>query len=154
GLAKLASPERDPDREGQADLGLTQTGALMGTAGYMSPEQVRGEKTDGRSDLFSLGAVLYEMISGRKPFSAPTLPEAMTATLNDDPPPLPNHPALERIVLHCLEKRPEDRYQSARDLAFALEGVTETPAATAPGARRRRLAWLALPALLGALVLG
>ena len=96
---------------------------VVGTAGYMSPEQVRGEAVDARSDIFSFGAVLYEMLTGRPAFTRGTAAETMAAILKEDPPePLPPNvpPALERIVSRCLEKTREARFQSARDLAFAL----------------------------------
>ena len=91
----------------------------------MSPEQIRGEPTDHRADIFSFGAVLYEMLSGRRAFKGDTSVETMHAILREEPPPpsegsRPIPPALERIVTHCLEKAPGDRFQSARDLAFAV----------------------------------
>ena len=102
----------------------------MGTAAYMSPEQVRGQATDARSDIFSLGSVLYEMLTGKPPFLRATVADTMAAILKDEPlaiatmgRPLP--PSLDRIITHCLEKDPEDRFQSARDLAFALGGVDD-----------------------------
>ncbi|MGA9566484.1 MAG: serine/threonine-protein kinase [Candidatus Korobacteraceae bacterium] len=107
----------------------TGVGTVVGTAGYMSPEQVRGATVDCRTDIFSFGTVLYEMLTGVKAFKRDTTAETMTAILHDDPPenppdgrPLP--PALDRIVHHCLEKAPEQRFQSARDLAFDLESIT------------------------------
>ena len=101
----------------------------MGTAGYMSPEQVRGEKADQRSDIFSFGAVLYETLSGQRAFEGRTSADRASAILKEDPPDLltsgRNIPAaLDRIVRHCLEKNPEQRFQSARDLAFHLESST------------------------------
>jgi serine/threonine protein kinase len=94
----------------------------------MSPEQVRRSPVDHRSDIFSFGSVLYEMLAGKRAFLGGTEAETMTAILNQDPPPLTEANgkvpvALERIVRHCLEKRPEDRFQSARDLVFDLESV-------------------------------
>lgn len=105
---------------------LSQTGALIGTVGYMSPEQLRGEPADPRSDIFSFGVVLFEMLTGRRPFPGPSGAEAMSAILRDPAPGLgelrgPAAPGLERVVLRCLEKRPQDRFQSMKDLAFALE---------------------------------
>ena len=95
----------------------------------MSPEQVRGAAVDCRTDIFSFGAVLYEMLTGVRAFSRDTTAETMTAILHDDPPENPPDgralpPALDRIVHHCLEKAPEQRFQSARDLAFDLESIT------------------------------
>ncbi len=107
----------------------TEPGTLLGTVGYMSPEQVRGRSTDARSDIFSFGCVLYEMLTGRRAFQKETAAETMTAILKEDPPPLGetnNHvaPALERILGRCLEKDPVERFRSASDLAFALEAVS------------------------------
>jgi eukaryotic-like serine/threonine-protein kinase len=137
GLAKLIAPE-----PGDATVtGLdnqTEAGVVMGTAGYMSPEQVRGEKADQRSDIFSFGAVLYEMLSGQRAFGGQSSADRASAILKEDPPDLltsgRNVPAaLDRIVRHCLEKHPEQRFQSARDLAFHLESsaVSESGAASA-----------------------
>ena len=100
---------------------------VLGTAGYMSPEQVRGNPADQRSDIFSFGAVLYEMLSGTRPFRGETTAELMSAILRDDPPELARRdtpPALVGVVRRCLEKRPEERFQSARDVAFALEAMS------------------------------
>jgi eukaryotic-like serine/threonine-protein kinase len=107
----------------------TEAGTVMGTASYMSPEQVRGEDVDCRTDIFSFGAVLYEMLSGKRAFKRDTTAETMTAILKEDPPELIDSerqipPALDRIVRHCLEKVPEQRFQSARDLAFDIESIT------------------------------
>ena len=107
----------------------------MGTAGYMSPEQVRAGAVDHRSDIFSFGAVLYEMLSGRRAFHGDSAIETLNAILKEEPPELSSNnpniaPALERVVWHCLEKSPERRFQSASDVAFALEslsGVTSHP---------------------------
>jgi eukaryotic-like serine/threonine-protein kinase len=149
GLAKLRGT-LDPDGGGSAADTLTQTGSgvVVGTVGYMSPEQVRGLAADPRSDIFSLGAVLYEMLSRRRLFQRETAAETMTAVLKDDPPPLsetdPLLPAsVDRVVRRCLEKDPGERFQSARDVAFALEalsGSSGTSAAmeAAPTAHRRR----------------
>ena len=106
----------------------TQTGALLGTVGYMSPEQVRGDPADSRSDIFSFGCVLFEMLGGRRAFQRETAVETLNSILKEDPPPLVSSsgampPTLERIVRRCLEKRPEDRYASAQDLHFALRAV-------------------------------
>ncbi len=107
----------------------TAPGTVMGTMGYMSPEQVRGRETDHRTDIFAFGAVLYEMLSGRRAFRGESAADTMMAILKEEPPDLSetNHavPApLERLVRHCLEKNPEDRFQSARDLAYDLEAVS------------------------------
>jgi hypothetical protein len=109
----------------------------MGTIGYMSPEQVRGQALDTRTDIFSFGAVLYEMLSGRAAFKKDTAADTMTAVLREDPPELQTAdrtlpPALERIVKRCLEKAPSERFQSARDLAFALENATSVTTGPLP----------------------
>ena len=101
----------------------------MGTVGYMSPEQVRGEEVDHRSDIFSFGVILYEMLTGRRTFTGDSAIEVMNAILKDEPEELPEtdmkiSPALERIVRRCLEKRPERRFQSASDLGFAIETLS------------------------------
>jgi Tol biopolymer transport system component/serine/threonine protein kinase len=125
----------------------TGPGTVLGTAGYMSPEQVRGLEADHRSDLFSFGCVLYEMLSGRRAFRRDSSVETMSAILKEEPPPISEPsaqiaPELERIVTHCLEKRPEDRFQSARDLAFDLAhagGASDRsgPKAVPPSRRKR-----------------
>jgi non-specific serine/threonine protein kinase len=107
----------------------TDPGAVMGTAGYMSPEQVRGEQADARSDIFALGSVLYETATGRRAFARDTAAETMTAILREEPeePAAADTavaPELQRIITRCLEKNPEERFQSARDLAFALHSVS------------------------------
>ena len=132
GLAKTVE-KADGHNAGMAtmtsDIPVTGVGNVVGTAGYMSPEQVRGAKVDCRTDIFSFGAVFYEMLSGVRAFNHDTTAETMTAILHDDPPETPPDgraipPALDRIVRHCLEKAPEQRFQSAKDLAFDLESVT------------------------------
>jgi Tol biopolymer transport system component len=133
GLAKLKTPMSGSAVETAPPLN-TVTGVVMGTVGYMPPEQVRGQDTDGRSDIFALGVILYEMLSGRRPFSGTSNIEVMNAILKEDPPDLLETnarvtPSFARIIHRCLEKRPEQRFQSASDLAFA---VAELPAAGAP----------------------
>jgi Tol biopolymer transport system component len=129
-------------------LEMTDEGTVLGTAGYMSPEQVRGETVDHRSDLFSFGVVLYEMLSGKRAFAGGSSVEVMNAVLKDQPAALPASvpPALALIVRRCLEKEPDRRFQSAADLGFALH--TSSPSlrpAAAPG-RQPRLKWAALAA--------
>ena len=126
----------------------TDAGTVMGTAGYMSPEQVRGGAVDTRTDIFSFGAVLFEMLTGVRAFSRDTTAETMTAILNDEPPETletSRHipPALDRIVRHCLEKSPDHRFQSARDLAFDLESASNlTSSGGVPAAKaQRQHAW-------------
>jgi Tol biopolymer transport system component len=142
----------------------TNPGTVMGTVGYMAPEQVKGLAADHRADIFSLGCVLYEMASGRRAFARDTAAETMTAILRDDPPDLVRDSggtpaAFEPIVRHCLEKRPEERFQSARDLAFALQSVGTSTASGAAAiaspvpAQRRRLPVAAALAVAGAAVM-
>ena len=113
----------------------TEPGMVLGTVGYMAPEQVRGEPSDHRADIFALGCVLYEMLTGRRPFQRDTGAETMTAILKEDPPDPDKagvvvSPGVLRTLRRCLEKRPEERFQSARDLAFALESAMETSSAS------------------------
>jgi len=128
GLAKLTRPEaRAPAEHPAAEE--TESGMVVGTVGFMSPEQVRGEDVDHRSDIFSFGAVLYEMLSGQRAFRRDTAAETMTAILKEDPPDLAGagraiSPGLARVVERCLEKRPADRFRSAHDLALALEAIS------------------------------
>ena len=130
GLAKLSQPETIPSgSEDATRKALTKPGVVMGTVGYMSPEQVRGQATDHRSDIFSFGLILYEMITGRRAFQEESMAETMSAIVKDEPPEItesnPNiSPSLERIVRRCLEKKPERRFQSTADLAFALEAIS------------------------------
>ena len=126
GLAKLTRPDPAGCESTVADLNSTQPGMLLGTLGYMSPEQVRGLTADARSDIFSLGATCYEMISGKRAFQGATAADTMSAILREEPEQLSTSvrtlpPALGRVVHRCLEKDPGDRFQSARDLAFSLE---------------------------------
>jgi Tol biopolymer transport system component len=126
GIAKLTRPGADADGL-KASFTETLAGTVIGTAGYMSPEQVRGEDVDARSDIFSVGAILYEMLTGRPAFTRETAADTMAAVLKDDPPePRGVTPALAGIVARCLEKSREMRFQSARDLAFSLEMLTGT----------------------------
>ncbi len=107
----------------------TDPGTVMGTVGYMSPEQLKGQTVDHRSDIFSFGAILYEMLCGKRAFRGDSMAETMSAILREDPPDLSEtnktvSPALERVVRHCLEKNPAERFHSARDLAFAIESLS------------------------------
>jgi eukaryotic-like serine/threonine-protein kinase len=165
GLAKLAQKTGATSAADGLTLTSSHTaaGAVMGTASYMAPEQVRGEPADPRTDIFAFGAVLYEMLSGKRAFRRDTPAETMTAVLKEDPPELsdPGHqvsPALDRIVRRCLEKNPEQRFQSARDLSFALSALSGTDASGAlrAAAARRRiplLIWLSI-ALAAAIAAG
>src|SRR5438552_17991833 len=130
GLAKLTHQEVGSQATSipTATAG-TEPGVVLGTHGYMAPEQVRGKPADARSDIFSFGAILYEMLSGGRAFRRESGVETMGAILKEDPPELSESgrnipPGLERIVRHCLEKNPEERFQSARDLAFHLEALS------------------------------
>lgn len=139
----------------------TEPGVVFGTVGYMSPEQVRGLPADNRSDIFSLGLIIFEMLTGRRAFQGESSVETMSAILKDDLPELTTNgrqipPGLDRVVRHCAEKSPEDRFQSARDLAFALEALSGLTAATDLPRRRGRLRiqWRKAGALAAALVIG
>jgi len=169
GLAKLT---RGDGQQSQTEILTrrldTDPGAVMGTVGYMAPEQVRRKKVDQRADIFSFGAVLYEMLTGRRAFRGESAADTLSAVLREDPPALSESnrdvsPALERLVLHCLEKDPAARFHSANDLAFALEALSgathlsgeqaaTTRALAGRGVRRRELvAWgVAGAALLAA----
>ena len=132
GLAKLVQTEVPEDTlTSLPTVAATQAGLIMGTAGYMSPEQLRGLPIDYRSDLFAFGIVMYEMVSGQRPFHRDTAADTMSAILREDPAELAEGQraiplALDRIIKHCLEKKPEDRFQSTRDIAFAIEAVSGT----------------------------
>jgi len=169
GLAASARPADRGDPSSThtpTETELTAPGAVMGTADYMSPEQVRGETVDHRSDIFSFGTVLYEMTTGRRPFHRDTVAETMTAILREDPPSLtdsiPDVPVgLERVVQRCLEKQPTERFQSASDLAFAVESASATSSATllpidlpAEPAPSRRGLWIGLVVALVLFVAG
>ncbi len=134
GLAKPSAAPKPSDPEAPT-AGGTRPGWIIGTAGYMSPEQARGDPADHRSDLFSFGAILYEMLAGERAFPGGSQIESLVAVMRDEPPPLSQPgrligPRIEDFVRHCLEKRPAERFQSARDLAFALRVVERDAAAT------------------------
>jgi len=138
GLARL-----QPSNLAEAPTILTGTepGVVLGTVGYMAPEQVRGQPADHRADLFALGAVLYEMLAGRRAFQKDSAAETMTAILREEPPELAVPPGLDRVVRHCLEKEPRHRFQSASDLAFGLESLSAPSGSGVPAPpvlRRRR----------------
>ena len=128
----------------------TENGMILGTLGYMSPEQVRGESVDARSDIFSFGVVLYEMLTARRAFARDSAGDTLAAILRDDPPEMegaskPIPPGLQQIVSHCLEKEPAHRFRDAHDLAFALGNITDgVSPVTAPRNRRTILLWAAL----------
>ncbi len=166
GLAKLTEVERSGSATNLPTVPPgTEPGVVMGTLGYMSPEQVKGRPADARSDIFSFGAILYEMLSGKRAFHADSAGETMAAILKEDPPDpsVTNQnisPGLERILRHCLEKNPEKRFQSASDIAFALETLSGLPTAsgTSPAAvphrPRRTRAGLAAAAGLALIAAG
>lgn len=140
GIAKAFLPGSADAGSGATETSAagTDPGSVIGTAGYMAPEQVRGQAVDARTDLFALGAVLYEMLCGRRAFAGETAAETMTAILREDPPEVQTlraeaPPALDRILRHCLEKNPAERFQTARDVAFALEALSGS--GTAPAAK-------------------
>jgi eukaryotic-like serine/threonine-protein kinase len=165
GLAKLTQADgaAGPQTNLPTDAG-TEPGVVMGTLGYMSPEQVKGKPADARSDIFAFGVILYEMLSGSRAFHRDTAAETMSAILREDPPDLSAtnknvQPGLERVVRHCLEKNPEERFHSAHDLAFDLSALSDasTPAlraatgkVAAPASRRAVLIAAALGALAAA----
>lgn len=166
GLAKLTRVGND---QSQTDIPTrrvdTDPGVVMGTIGYISPEQLRSKPADHRSDIFSFGAILYEMLSGRRAFRGESTADTVSAILREDPPDLSQtnravSPALERVVNHCLEKNPEERFHSSRDLAFAIEAVSgsasmsgssPTVLTATPASRKLRLdrlGWIAAAAFL------
>ena len=162
GIAKLI-PRKDVEEQSQATMTTqTKSGVVVGSTAYMSPEQLRGKPVDHRSDIFSFGAILYEMLSGRRAFRGETEVDTVTAVLKEDPveiteirPSVPE--AFEPIVAHCLEKAPEDRFQSVRDLAFALTALSSVPTSRTVQAMRairahtrRWLVWASIFATLAA----
>jgi serine/threonine protein kinase len=171
GLAKLKPPQlNDADSQAPTQKKITDPGTVMGTVGYMSPEQVRGQDADHRADIFSFGVILYEMLSGRRAFAGESAIEVMNAILKEEPPDFGEtnakiSPALDKIVRRCLEKKPEQRFQTASDLGFALEALTtisgsqssearaaKTPAQTIWLSREKLL--LAAASLLGVIAFG
>jgi serine/threonine protein kinase/tetratricopeptide (TPR) repeat protein len=161
GLARIDRPSPPQAETASYEAAETEPGVVMGTVGYMSPEQIRGKPVDARTDVFSFGCVLYEMLSGKRPFARETRADVLAATLTDDPPPLratqseiPNE--VDGVVRHCIEKSAEKRYQSARDLAFDLRAihagssVTKTFVGSARSGRRGLLAAVVCVAALAA----
>src|SRR5499426_3512579 len=178
GLAKLRPQQFGGiDKDAPTQKRLTDPGVIMGTVGYMSPEQVRGQETDHRSDIFAFGVILYEMLTGQRAFGGDSAIEVMNAILKEEPPELGElgmkiAPGLEKVLRRCLEKKPEHRIHSAHDLGFALEAVDSSsssgpnqmiPAQTLDtiplaerGGWRGRIAWIAagMFALIAAATLG
>ncbi len=128
GLAKVSPVVSADPAEGATETMAVRSepGVVMGTVGYMSPEQVKGIAVDHRADIFSFGVILYELLSGRRAFHGETSVETMRAILKEDPPDLEDTvpSAVRQVVSHCLEKEPESRFQSARDLSFALSAMS------------------------------
>ncbi len=168
GLAKLTQAESHNGIEAPTLQAATEPGMILGTVGYMSPEQVRGKNSDSRSDIFAFGAVLYEMVSGKRAFHGETTADTLSAILKEEPPELSETarnvpPGLERIVRHCLEKNPAQRFQSTRDLAFDLEALTDVSSTNrvqtaalqaSRSVSRRKIATVALGVLAAVAVLG
>ena len=166
GLAKRAD-EATPDEQTSAPTGgHTQPGSVMGTMGYMSPEQLRGLPVDNRSDIFSFGAILYELLSGRKAFKRDTASDTIAAVLKEDPPELTQSgrnisPALDHIVRHCLEKDRDNRFGTAKDVAFALSEASDVTTTVTSGAQLAMAAprgkgrlWIAAAAIVVLAVAG
>src|SRR5262245_38134286 len=163
GLARDTSVRGDLTRLESPTMAVATTpGTVLGTVGYMAPEQVRGEPADHRSDLFALGCVLYEMLTGERAYQRETAAETMSAILREDPPDpstlnVTVPPGVLRALRRCLEKRPEERFESARDLAFALESAADSSSTSGsavllPGRDRRWLAGGVAAVALGAVV--
>lgn len=144
GVAKLQSAPEESGRSVEDLTTVTKSGAVIGTVAYMSPEQLRGKTVDHRSDIFSVGAILYEMLTGRRAFRGETEVDTITAVLREDPPEINLDQAsvpmaFQQVVRHCLEKEPENRFQSARDLAFALDTLSDASGGRLPRQGASRL---------------
>src|SRR5262245_3899271 len=160
-LAKLRTPQNMPvDSQVETRRKITDPGTVMGTVGYMSPEQVRGQEADHRADIFSFGVIVYEMLSGRRTFTGDSAIEVMNAILKEEPPELSDTntrvpQGLERLIRRCLEKKPEQRFHSAHDLGYALEALSTSSGARLESAGagparlfgQVRLAWIVAAAL-------
>lgn len=164
GLAKLTTTPAEGSTNAETAQRHTDPGSVLGTMGYMSPEQVRGQNVDGRSDIFALGAILYEMSTGARAFRGHTSADTMSAILTADPleetgSSVSFSPGLRRIIEHCLEKSPDQRFQSAHDLAFDIASLSslfhtgETKMATGTG-RRSRAPLFVAAALIAGIALG
>ena len=162
GVAKL-QPEVESDRSVDSATTVTKSGMVVGTVAYMSPEQLRGKAVDHRSDIFSVGAIFYEMVAGRRAFRGETEVDTMTAVLREEPPEIELHDnsvpqSVRDIIGHCLEKEPENRFQSVRDLGFALEtlsGMSEASSSRSVFLKRRTgvLPWAVAGVLLAVALL-
>jgi serine/threonine protein kinase len=156
GLARLRVAFQEGSDQSATQVRPTLPGVVMGTAGYMSPEQVRGLDVDERTDIFAFGTILYEMLTGRRTFTGASTVETMNAILTEDPPPIAGEVpgALERVIFRCLEKEREQRFGSAHDLAFALEAVSVTRSGPQPRVSKRSttaLRWVAAAAIVAAI---
>jgi Tol biopolymer transport system component len=154
GLAKLAERPAFGDETVAITAALTEKGTVVGTVQYMSPEQLEGQESDARTDIFAFGAVVYEMITGKRAFDGKTRISVMSAVMGCDPPPVsslqPTAPSsLDHVIQHCLAKDPDQRWQTARDLMLELQWIADAgsdvgvPASVAAGIRRRELRWKA-----------
>ena len=161
GMAKLTQPQSSSQNDAPTLTEGTEAGVVMGTVGYMAPEQVRGQRADHRADIFAFGAILYEMLAGKSAFQKLTSPDTMSAILNEDPPGISQvvaniSPAMQRVVHRCLEKNPEQRFQSASDLAFALDALSETSGAAGvvsnTESRRIPNLWMVAAALVAVII--
>jgi eukaryotic-like serine/threonine-protein kinase len=157
GVAKLQPPLEDPGRPVEQLTTVTKSGAVVGTVAYMSPEQLRGKPVDHRTDIFSVGSILYEMLTGERAFRGETEVDTITAVLREEAPENNFEQAqvpvsCREIVRHCLEKDPEDRFQSARDLAFALATLATTTSGRAQAVGMKRAATIIPWALAGVLL--
>lgn len=151
GLAKRGPNLRQETSDFTRTTPLTSPGAVLGTPGYMSPEQVEGVQADERSDIFSFGAILYEMVAGRAAFDGNTASQRLASAIRDEPPPLDGNTPIAgqrvaRLALRCLRKSPDERYQNITDVKFALQEIKEgverdAPIATSSSITRRRLVW-------------
>jgi eukaryotic-like serine/threonine-protein kinase len=157
GLAKLTQPQPGFEHSAPTVGEETEPGAVMGTVGYMSPEQVRGQNADHRTDIFSFGTILYEMLAGKRAFEKATAADTQSAILNEDPVSISQvttsiPPALQRMVHRCLEKNPDQRFQNASDLAFALEAMSGELSSASGSAtaqvRQKSKIWLKVAVLL------
>jgi eukaryotic-like serine/threonine-protein kinase len=164
GLAKLSQQLTIDGAETDTLSAESDPGVMLGTMGYMSPEQVRGKPADARSDIFALGTIIYEMVSGHSAFQKDSAADTIAAILRQDPPELSAQggkipPPIERLIRHCLEKNPAERFQSARDLAFALDALSGLPTTKSSpvvpeGSQSRKWPWLLAAAGLALVALG
>ena len=150
GLAKLKERDEQVPTDATQSARLTDVGTIVGTVPYMAPEQIEGREVDARTDIFAFGVVLYEMLCGRRPFAGDSRASLMAAIVAAEPPALsslqPQTPAsLERLILRCLAKDPDDRWQTARDLAAELRWIAEAGSGTTTAAPGHRLAGRAAP---------